>query len=128
MNWNTWDSERIYNRYVSNQKDVLFDIGNIKNKRNGETYYLYVYAPAKYVKRWMTGDQAPAKRYIQSAVSKFIKSHPQYSIPSDFQLTIQRRYIDNMIVSNDLEYYLNDPNSIVLDFNGVMNHQMELDL
>ena len=128
MNWNTWDSERIYNRYVSNRKDVLFDIGNIKNKRNGETYYLYVYAPAKYVKRWMTSDQTPAKRYIQSAVSKLIKSYPQNSIPSDFQLNIHRRYIDNLIVSNDLEYYLNDPNSIVLDFNGIMNHQMELDL
>lgn len=129
MNWNTWDSERIYDRYLNSyKKDVLFAIGTVLDKRNNEIKTLMVYAPVKYARKWMINDQIPAKKYIQSALSNFIKSNKHYKISNNLREITYGRNIDDMIVSNDLQHYINNPDYIVLDFNGVMKHQMELDL
>lgn len=129
MNWNDRDSERIYNNYINNGSNVvLLNIGDVEDKLTHDYKTLLVCAPSKYVKNWMLSDQRPGKRYIQSALRNFINSNKRYIIPSDLLEITQHRYIDNMIVSNDLQHYINNPDYIVLDFNGIMKHQMELDL
>lgn len=144
MNWNTDDNTNIFNNYTDSMNDnldrkydryvntkspyIVFQTNTIyKDAHTFPRPVLYLTIPTAIVKKYYYTNPNVIRQILIRLANEFFKKFPKWKSSGVFSV-LKGAYIEDLIVDNNRNIYLQIPEVVLYDYDKSLSTQMELDI